>query len=73
MLKDIFIRIGKCKAGEYICIHLLFNSNHNLNPVNEDKSLWEIIDDKLSFEEHINELKNRANKMVDLIRMSFKD
>ena len=62
-----FMRVGTSEADEYV----YSMNNQNLTYVNSEKDLGVVIDEKLSFESHINEKVNKANMMVGLIRRSF--
>ena len=46
---------------------LLFNNN-NISKVNSQKHLWVILDIKLTFEEHLKNGFNKANKTIRLLR-----
>lgn len=72
------LNIGKCSImslGKNENRHeYKFNTNNStvlLKRTEVEKDLGIIIDDKLKFDKHINEMTNKANRMVGLIRRSF--
>jgi hypothetical protein len=40
-------------------------------PITEEKDLGILIDDKLKFQQHINQQKNKANQRLGMIKRSF--
>ena len=44
---------------------------NEINQVTEEKDLGIIIDDKLKFQQHINQQKNKANQRLGMIKRSF--
>jgi hypothetical protein len=44
---------------------------NEINLVTEEKNLGILIDDKLKFQQHINQQKNKANQRLGMIKRSF--
>ena len=66
-----YIEIKKCNIGEYEYFMTNNNVKHSLATTDKKTDLGVIIDSKLSFAVHINQVVNKATKMTKIIRRTF--
>ena len=65
---------SKCKTmrmGNESDQSAYYLDNHPLDQIDSEKDLGITVDNKLKFEDHVNNIVNKANKMMGLVRRSF--
>ena len=65
------MEIGKNNIGENEYFMTSNNVKHSLATIDKQTDLGVIIDSKLSFDDHINQVVNKATKMTKIIRRTF--
>ena len=72
--KCCVLKVGKENANEYSMNQILANGETNnivLKETEKEKDLGVVIDNKLSFKDHVAQQTTKANRIVGLIRRSF--